>query len=98
MSVELPRLVKKPGHYLRVNTLEELDAALADGWVLRLDAASVSEPVAPESVAGELPAELPEPEPEPEPELEESADVIDAGDPAEPAVRKARRRRRSRWP
>ncbi len=35
-AVEVPRLVKKPGETKRVNTRAELDAALKDGWVLRL--------------------------------------------------------------
>ncbi len=39
-DVEVPRLVKKAGEDpKRVNTKEELDAALADGWVLRLPVA-----------------------------------------------------------
>ena len=41
-GVEVPRLVKKPGDYKRVETLDDLRAALEDGWVLRL------EPPAPE--------------------------------------------------
>ena len=41
-GVEVPRLVKKPGFYKRVETLDDLRAALEDGWVLRL------EPPAPE--------------------------------------------------
>ncbi len=56
-DVEVPRLVKKLGEKpKRVNTREELDAALADGWVLRLEPA---EPVedAP-SLASALTADL----------------------------------------
>lgn len=35
--IEVPRLVKKPGgETKRVNTKEELDAALKDGWLLKL--------------------------------------------------------------
>jgi hypothetical protein len=54
-TVEVPRLVKKPGETKRVNTREELDAALADGWALRLpDAPEGDEP----SLASNLTAEL----------------------------------------
>jgi hypothetical protein len=35
-QVEIPRLVKKPGEWLRVDTEKDLTDALADGWVLRL--------------------------------------------------------------
>lgn len=42
-GVEVPRLVKKPGAHKRVETLDDLKAALAEGWVLRL------EPPAPEA-------------------------------------------------
>jgi len=36
-DIELPRLVKKPGGaYRRVDTPAELDAALAEGWFVRL--------------------------------------------------------------
>lgn len=52
-DVEVPRLVKKRGERKRVNTREELDAALADGWVLRLEPAE-DEP----SLASELTADL----------------------------------------
>lgn len=38
-NIETPRLVKKPGGvYMRVENQVELDAALADGWMLRLPA------------------------------------------------------------
>ena len=37
MSIDLPRHVKKPGGaWLLVETPAELEAALADGWVLRV--------------------------------------------------------------
>lgn len=45
MSIEVPRLVKKPGppvEYKRVENHAELDAALADGWLLRLPPPSVA--------------------------------------------------------
>jgi hypothetical protein len=45
--MELPRLVKKPGdpvQYLKVSTLEQLEAAQADGWLLRLEPAAPYEP------------------------------------------------------
>lgn len=39
MPIELPRHVKKPGGlWKRVETQADLDAALAEGWVLRLAA------------------------------------------------------------
>lgn len=39
MPIELPRHVKKPGGlWKRVETQVDLDAALAEGWVLRLGA------------------------------------------------------------
>lgn len=37
-DLELPRLVKKPGGaHLRVNTVDELDAALKAGWFVSLN-------------------------------------------------------------
>lgn len=42
--VEVPRHVKKPGAWLRVNTLQELQEALVDGWVLRLPSPSTEAP------------------------------------------------------
>lgn len=45
MPIETPRLVKKPGppvEYKRVENQRELDAALAEGWLLRLTPAAAS--------------------------------------------------------
>lgn len=39
-SIEVPRLVKKPGAFKRVENHTELAAARADGWVLRLPPAT----------------------------------------------------------
>lgn len=36
VTIEIPRLVKKPGEYKAVSTEQELRDALADGWRLRL--------------------------------------------------------------
>jgi hypothetical protein len=49
-KVEVPRLVKKPGEHKRVNTMAELEAALSDGWVLRLPTVP-AEPVAEDAPA-----------------------------------------------
>jgi hypothetical protein len=48
VAVEIPRLVKKPGEYLRVDTEQALRDALKDGWVLRLPTAG-AKPHAPET-------------------------------------------------
>jgi len=45
-GIEVPRLVKKPGERKRVETLDDLKAALAEGWVLKL------EPPAPDADLG----------------------------------------------
>jgi hypothetical protein len=50
VTIEIPRHVKKPGAWKSVETEQELRAALADGWVLRLDAP-------PPTVAPTTPAE-----------------------------------------
>lgn len=45
MFIEVPRLVKKPGppvEYKRVENHEDLDKALAEGWLLRLPSPSVA--------------------------------------------------------
>lgn len=57
MSIEVPRLVKKPGppiEYKRVENHEDLDKALADGWLLRLPS---SEPAAAVPEASAAPTE-----------------------------------------
>ncbi len=69
-GVEVPRLVKKPGARKRVENMQELVAALKDGWVLRLEAEPIpdvlddpdgappaEEPAEP-SLASELTADL----------------------------------------
>lgn len=52
LSIEVPRLVKKPGgERKRVNTHLELADALADGWLIRLEDASVEAEPEPETEA-----------------------------------------------
>jgi len=91
MPIELPRHVKKPGGlWKRVENQAELDAALADGWLLRLPVAAPAEQ-SPAEPHAEMP-ESPEPEPEPESEDDELADDADA-DIAEVSEHSAPKRR-----
>ncbi len=73
--LELPRMVKKPGETKVVNSKDELEAALAEGWVLRLEDYKDPNP------APRLWKDKPvEPAPEPFP------DVLDDPDGAPPAA------------
>lgn len=73
--IETPRLVKKPdGSRKRVENQDELAAALADGWKVRLDDPDVA-PVAPEP---EMPMAEPALEPTPEPVASEPEDLASA--------------------
>lgn len=100
MPIELPRLVKKPGAYKRVDTVEELNAALKDGWVLRLPApaadasadASDTEPPPVTVVIGG--PDLHNPQADAEPESDASIEDLNAEDDhAEPGTEKRKRGR-----
>jgi len=83
--VETPRHVKKPGEWLRVENQAELEAALKDGWVLRLPPAKGVKGVK----AQEPMVEAPErPEPEDSRDEEGTASEPDAQKGAEPVKKK----------
>lgn len=96
--IETPRLLKKPGgEYKRVENQVELDAALAEGWFVRL-------PVAPLVVLTDAPLDLPveaqEPlveSPEDVPEPPEEGDEMPASEPegVEPPKKRGRPRKNS---
>lgn len=92
MPLELPRLVKKPGGlYKRVENLEDLDAALKDGWRIRLyDAAS-----APVEAVEQAPEIAVEPEPVAPETVSEPDAPVEAEAPA-PVVESTRKRGRPR--
>ncbi len=92
---EVPRLVKKPGEYKRVENLQELDAALADGWVLRLEPGAVApvEPLLVDEVDADIASVLTADLERQDAELEEDPEPTEG--PSEPAKRKPGRPRKS---